>query len=217
MERFFILDKYNTWYDWRLILTAKSVTPPEPKTNLVEIDGMSGTLDLSEALTGEITYKDRIVSATFWTDNGTRADREKLLRDIRLALHGRKIKIIDPDDPGHYFLGRVNIRSEVNIIPYAEITLEATCEPWRYAINDVEREVEVNNTSIDMVFRNDGFKTVSPIIEITGSVNITYNGLTTFLTKGSYIVSHIKLYRGVNVITVSGRGSAIFRYKEADL
>ena len=70
MERYFVLDKYNTWYDWRLICTAKDVTPPEPKTYYVELDGMDGTLDLSESLTGEISYKDRTVSAAFFTNNG---------------------------------------------------------------------------------------------------------------------------------------------------
>lgn len=217
MERFFILDKFNTWYDWRLILTSKDVTPPEPKINLVELDGMSGSLDLSEALTGEVTYKDRIVSATFWTNNGSRKDREKLLRDIRISLHGRKIKIVDPDDPDHYFYGRIKIKSESNILAYAEISIEATCEPWRYAIEESTRYVEVNQDIVDVVIHNDGVKTLSPVITVTGSVDITHNGVTTSLTDGNYIISGVKLYRGVNVVKVSGEGAVTFTYREADL
>lgn len=218
MERFFILDKFNTWYNWRLILTAKDVTPPEPKTNYVNLDGMNGTLDLSESLTGEVTYGDRTVSATFWTDNGSYKDRERLLREIVAALHGKKIKIIEPDDPNHYFYGRVKIKSRKNILPYAEFTIEATCEPWRYSLYDTVRTIEVDNQVVtDVVIHNNGVKTLCPVITVTGSVNIIYDGVKTPLTAGTYKISDIRLRQGVNVIGVSGHGSAAFTYKEADL
>lgn len=218
MERYIILDKFNTWYDWRLILTSKDVTPPEPKTNYVSIDGMSGSLDLSEALTGEIHYNDRTVSATFLTDTGSRKDREKLLRDIRVALHGKKVKIIEPDDPDHYFYGRVVITAQSNNLAYAEFTIEAICDPWRYAINDSVRLINVNSQIVtDVVIHNNGVKTLSPVITVTGSVDITYNGVKTSLTAGNYKISDIKLKQGVNIIGVSGSGSVTFTYKEADL
>ena len=218
MERYFILDKFNTFYDWRLILTSKDVTPPEPKTNLVELDGMSGSLDLSESLTGDIHYKDRTVSASFWTSEGSYKDREKLLRDIIRSLHGKKIKIIEPDDPKHYFYGRVQIKSQKNILPYAEFSIECTCDPWRYAVNDTVRRVEVDSQTItDVIIHNNGVKTLLPVITVTGAVKITYNGNETNLTDGSYKISDIKLRQGVNIIGVSGTGSVSFTYKEADL
>lgn len=218
MERYFIFDKFNTWYDWDLILTSKDLTPPEPKTNLVEIDGMSGSLDLSEALTGEIHYSDRTVTATFWTDNGNRKEREKLLRDIRVALHGKKVKIIEPDDPDHYFYGRVSVTAEVNNLAYAELEIECICDPWRYAINESERRVDVNSlVATDVIIHNNGVKTLCPTITITGAVGITYKGVTTALTTGNYKISDIKLRQGVNMIGVSGAGSAIFTYQEAEL
>lgn len=218
MERYFILDKFNTWYDWRLILTGKDVTPPEPKTNYVNIDGMSGSLDLSESLTGEITYEDRTVSASFWTCEGTYKERERLLRKIISYLHGKKIKIIEPDDPDHYFYGRLKIKSKKNVLSYAEFTIEAICEPWRYAINDTKRRVEVNSAIVtEVVIHNNGVKTLRPVITVTGSVDITYNGVKTTLTDGTYQISNIRLRQGVNIIGVSGNGSVTFTYKEADL
>ena len=217
MERYFILDKFNTWYDWQLILTAKSITPPEPKTNYVQIDGMSGSLDLSESLTGEVTYQDRTITATFWTDNGTRKDRAKLLRDIRIALHGRKIKIIEPDDPEHYFYGRVKIKSEKNILPYAELSIECTCEPWRYSLNDTVREVEATETVTNVVINNNGAKTLHPVISVKGDVIINYNNNETSLSDGDYKISDIKLRHGFNIVGVSGTGTVTFTYKEADL
>lgn len=218
MERFFILGNKNTWYDWRLYLTAKNIPDAEPKTNYVAIDGMDGTLDLSESLTGEIKYNDRTISASFWTDNGSYKDRNALLRSIVSQLHGKKIKIIEPDDPDHYFYGRVKIKSKKNILPYAELTLEAICEPWRYAINESVRRVEVNSESVtDVVINNNGVKTLCPTITVTGAVNVIYNGVKTPLTSGTYKISDVKLYQGVNVISVSGNGSVTFTYTEADL
>ena len=217
MERYFILDNFNTWYDWRLILTAKNITPPEPKTNYVEIDGMSGSLDLSEVLSGEITYKDRTITATFWTDNGTRKEREKLLRDIRIALHGRKIKIIEPDDPEHYFYGRIKIKSEINKLAYAEFSIECICEPWRYSLNDTVREVVVTERVTSVIINNSGAKTLHPVISVKGEVVITYNDVNTTLSDGDYKISDLKLRHGFNMIQVSGTGSVTFTYKEADL
>ena len=218
MERFFILGNKNTWYDWRLYLTSKDIPDAEPKTNYVNIDGMDGTLDLSESLTGEIKFNDRTITASFWTDNGNYKDRNALLRSIVSYLHGKKIKIIEPDDPDHYFNGRVQIKSKKNILPYAEFTLEAVCDPWRYAINESVRRVEVSSGSVtDVVINNNGVKTLCPTITITGAVNVIQNGVKTPLIAGTYKISDIKLYQGVNVIGVSGNGSATFTYTEADL
>lgn len=217
MERYFVLDKVNTWYDWRAVLTAKDVTPPTPKTNYVDIDGMSGSLDLSEALTGEITYEDRTVTASFWIDNGTVNDRAVLLREIASMFHGRKIQVIEPDDLEHYFYGRVNIKSQKNIQAYAEITLEITCDPWRYALEETTRMIDVTGDYTDVVIRNSGVKSVCPTIAVTGAVDITYNGVKTSLTDGVYKITDIKLRQGFNIIGVSGEGTVTFTYREASL
>lgn len=216
MERYFILDKYNTFYDWDLIITDKEISPPEPKTNYVDIDGMSGSLDLSESLTGEITYKDRTISASFWTCTGSIDERKKLFAKILTALHGKKIKIIEPDDMDHYYYGRVKIKSQSHIIAYSEMDIEITCEPYRYALFDTVRYLAVDSEKT-VVIRNYGVKTVWPIITITGSITIVYDGKETTLTDGNYKIPDIKLYSGVNTITVSGSGSITFAYREADI
>lgn len=217
MERFFILDKFNTWYDWRLLLTAKDVTPPDPKTNYVTLDGMSGSLDLSESLTGEVTYNDRTVSASFWTDNGKLQERERLLRSIEASLHGKKVKIIEPDDPDHYFVGRVKVNSSTNTLPFLEFSIECVCEPWRYAVEETTRSIEVRNNTVNLVVNNNGVKTLCPVVTVIGSIKLEFDGYSTTLTRGSYKISDLKLRQGVNVISVSGSGSLSLTYREATL
>jgi phage-related protein len=215
--RFFILDKYNTWYDWRLTLTAKDVTPAEPKTSYISLDGAHGSLDLSEALTGEVAYSDRTVTASFWTSEGTFNERLRVLQEIVAALHGKKVEIVEPDDPDHFFLGRVKVKSQKWDQVHLELTLEMTCEPWRYAINETERKVEVNGNEVDVVIHNNGVKTLCPVLTVTGSVAVTHDGTTTQLTAGSYKLTSLKLTQGVSIIGVSGTGSLAVTYREAGL
>lgn len=218
MERFFIIDKFNSFFDWGAIIKSKSIDEAELKTNLVDLDGHSGSLDLTEALTGEVQYKDRKLSATFWTSDGNRAERERLLKDIRRELHGRKVKIIEPDDPAHYFYGRVTMKPPTNNLAYAEFTLEATCEPWRYAIEETAREIiSSDKTVVKAVINNGGVKTLSPIIDIEGIITLTYCGRTSTLKTGSYKISDFKIYKGINIVEVYGNGSVTFTYREADL
>lgn len=217
MERQVIFDKFNTWYDWSLVLTSKSVPDPEIKDHYVELDGMSGTLDLTETLTGEVTYKDRPVTMSFWTNKGNRTDRAKLLREIRTALHGKKVKIIDPDDLDHYFSGRIKIKSFTNNLAYLEFTIEATCDPWRYYNEESTRYVEASETPVDVVIINNGTKTLCPDIRVVGSVNITYNDASITIKTGNVKIPELKLRQGVNVIGVSGNGSVTFTYREAEI
>lgn len=215
--RYFILDNFNTWDDWRLTLTGKDVSPPQPKTNYIDLDGRHGTLDLSEALTGGVVYEDRTVKAKFWTSEGTDTSRVQLMREIIAALHGRKVEIIEPDDPDHYFLGRVQIKPDAHDQVHDEFTLEAVCEPWRYALTETKHLVKVNGGSVDTFIQNNGVKTLCPTIEVEGSVTLTHNGATVGLTSGTYKLSDIKLHYGTNIVGVSGNGSVTFIYREATL
>lgn len=216
MRRAFILDKYHTWHDWRLTLTAKDVTPAEPKTNYVELDGANGSLDLTEALTGEVAYRDRTVVASFWTSEGTHAERLQVLRKITTALHGRKVKIIEPDDPDHYFLGRVVIKAQAQSQVHMELSLEAICDPWRYSVHETERLVDVDG-EVDAVIMNHGDKTICPTLVVDGDVSLDFNGVTTKLSAGSYRITDLRLPHGANVVGLSGSGSVAFVYREASL
>lgn len=216
MERFFIFDKFNTYYDWRLILTDKSIEEPTPDTKYINIDGMSGTLDLSEALTGEVTYRDRTISATFFTDYGNYKERGKLLRSIIASLHGHKIKIVEPDDPDHYFIGRVNIKSHENTLAYAQFTIEATCDPWRYAVDESIRPVSINNDTICVIVHNNGVKSLSPDIIVNGNVKIVTDDINVELMDGEYKIPDFKLKVGANIITLSGTGDIQFKYREVE-
>lgn len=215
-RRYFIFDKWNTWHDWRCTLTEKDIAPAEPRTNYVTIDGAHGALDLSEALTGEPVYNTRTASASFMCSEGTHQERTALLRRITTELHGRRIPIIEPDDPEHFLLGRAKIKSASNSLAFLTFDVEATCDPWRYAVEETTRVVQVSGT-VDAVLNNDGDLTVCPTIVVDGTVDITYDDKVIRKTSGTYKVSDLRLRHGVNVLTITGRGTVAFHYREAVL
>lgn len=215
-RRAFYFDKWSTWHDWRCTLTAKDLTPPEPKLNLVEIDGAHGALDLTEALTGEPVYDTRTASASFMCSEGTHRERETLLRRITTTIHGRRLPIIDPDDPEHFLLGRVTIKEAINSVAYLSFKTEAICDPWRYALEETTRAVPVSG-SVAVVLTNDGDKTLCPTVTTTGTLDLTFNGKTVRKTAGVYKFTDLRLPHGSTVVGVSGRGSVTFTYREAVL
>lgn len=218
MRRFFILGKYNTWYDWRLTVTAKSVPPAEPKTNYITLDGADGSLDLSEALTGEPVYNDRTLTASFMCSEGTHTERVALVSRITAALHGRRVQIVEPDDPDHYFLGRVKLKDVEHHLAYSTFNLEATTEPWRYAANESSRVVTVaEGDAPSVVIYNSGDKSLCPTIAVDGAVQITTGGTTVELGTGIHKIIDLRLRRGPNVVAVSGAGTVTFVYREASL
>lgn len=218
MERYFIFDKVNSWYDWHCVLTDKSISDPDPKTHYIELDGANGSIDLTESLTGSVMYKDRTISASFWCDYGTRDERERMLKDIVRQFHGKKVEIIEPDDPEHFFVGRLTIKNKVNIIPYCSFTIEATCEPWRYSINPISRIIDLSSDeSVTAVIHNNGVKVLLPLIVTTDTIKLYYGDTVLTLERGIHSNTGIKLYPGVNTFPLVGNGIITFGYREAGL
>lgn len=216
--RGFEYDNIHTANDWSLVLTAKAIDPPEPKLYEVDLEGADGSLDLSESLAGEIRFKDRTVSASYCMTEGTLPERIALMTKIMIFLHGRKRKIVDPDDPEHYFIGRSVVNSVKHTQAYSTFAVTSTCEPWRYYREKIKRHCNVNSvTAHKLVFTNEGAKTTCPLLTITGIVSFVINGETVTLTAGQYRLTSLKFYSGVNEVSVYGSGAVTFEYEEADL
>ena len=50
----------HTYRDWGLLpKTRPTIAPPKVRTNYVDVPGLDGALDLSEALTGRVGYQTR--------------------------------------------------------------------------------------------------------------------------------------------------------------
>ena len=130
-------------------------------------------------------------------------------------LHGRTREIIDPDDLEHYLVGRCEVSSTANDKAMGTISVEATCEPYRYALEEVNRTISLTNTPSNYVLTNVGRKTLTPSINVTGSANLKYGNTSVTLATGRYSLPGLRLKTGSTTITLSGSGTITFSYREA--
>lgn len=124
-------NKKHSYWDWGLLLKSPpKITSPEPKTHYVDIPGAHGSMDLTEALTGKVQYKNRTIEAEFVTLAG-REDWSAIYSDILSVLHGQMVEITLDDDPTHYYKGRVTVGDPERDRKHVTIKLTAEVEPFK--------------------------------------------------------------------------------------
>lgn len=150
----------DTWNDWHLIPSARpQVSFPPVRTKYVDIPGMDGQLDLTEALTGGPLYGNRTGSWSFvivnpyLTVTGVtgvseirwKADQDvtpnyhptfdydyhSLCSEIAAFLHGRSFKVILEDEPGYYYEGRLQLENPGTGKDYSQLSISYNLEPYK--------------------------------------------------------------------------------------
>lgn len=142
----YIGDK-NTWDDYSLVPTEKIYFPvPSQKTQIVSIEGASGSLDFSTLLTGYPIYENRRGSISFYMldaiDTKLYANTQHafpanytfydIFAKIRGDLDGKTARIWLEDDPDWYYEGRINV-SDKMASPRPEIVLKYDIGPYKKA------------------------------------------------------------------------------------
>lgn len=214
----------NTWDDWRLIPTSRPLfNPPSVKTNLIEIPGGDGVLDLTTALAGRPLYKNRTGSIEFYVDNEYR-DWTVLYSEIMIYLHGQKMRAVLEDDPSYYYEGRFAVNAwksnkerssitiDYDVNPYKKDVL-GTDEEWIWDTFNFEtgiiryyKDLPVNGSlSITVVV---DMMPVSPMITTsTTGMTVTFVGEVHSLSKGINHIPALVLPQGQNVLTFTGVGA----------
>lgn len=123
----------HSYWDWNLLLKGfPVVSPPEPKTKIVEVPGTDAVIDLSEVLTGKVHYKQRKIKCHF-TLYCQRDKWEEVYTNILNHLHGKTIEIILDDDNEYAYTGRAKIESWVPEAHTADVVITADVEPYKTA------------------------------------------------------------------------------------
>lgn len=126
-----IFNDKHTYRDWGLYLKSRpSVTPPVPKTKLIQVPGSDKIIDLTESLTGQVHYEPRTIRFEFVTG----APREMLAglhSEILNYMHGKTVKIVFDDDTNWYYTGRVTVGDIEAEKKTATLTMTATVEPYK--------------------------------------------------------------------------------------
>lgn len=130
-----ILGEKNTWDDWHLIPNTRPlVNPPSLNEKYVDIPGMNGQYDLTEALLGYPTYGSRtgswefIVANDYW-------DWATAYSTIMHYLHGKRLRCILEDDRDHYYMGRFKVNQWKSDKNWSNITIDYTIEPFKHSLS----------------------------------------------------------------------------------
>lgn len=213
----------NTWDDWHLVPTSRPlVNPPEVNTSYVTIPGASGSLDLTEALTGYPTYTNRTGSWEFIVMNGY-GEWYSRYSEIMAYLHGKKLRAILDDDPNYYYEGRFSVASWTSPKDWSRITINYNVGPYKIEVHGTDENWlwDPFNFESDMI-RNYGSITVSgtttftvnndampvrPVINASAAMTIVFNGNTYSLAAGDNTIREILFREGENVLTFNGNGT----------
>lgn len=126
----------NTWDIWHMAPKSRPfVSPPQVKTEYVDVPGADGALDYTEVLTGKPRYANRTGQWDFIVDNGYR-NWSDLYSDILMKLHGKYFdNIVLEDDPYYKWKGRLSVTGQFGNKDYSAITIQYNLNPYKRPIN----------------------------------------------------------------------------------
>lgn len=222
----------HTWKNWRIVPTSRPVfQPPAVKTIIVDIPGSDGILDMTESLTGEVHYNNRIGSLEFQVENKDRWN--DVYSDIMDFIHGQQLKAVLDDDPDYYYTGRFSVnewnsdpyRSKIvidyNLYPF-KMDMYGSLEDWLWDPFDFETGVvrDYKDQRVDgtLTFVIEGSrKSVVPtfIVESDDGNGLTveFEGETYDLPDGSTRVVNIVIKEGTNTLVFTGYGTVSIDYR----
>lgn len=208
--------KWHTADDWGLVMTSKVIGRPPIKDKYIELKDRDGDLDFTDALTGIPAYGTRTLSFDFeYLDDPKRWT--EIFADICNALHGRRLKIFEPDDSAYYYLGRVSVgEPSGGLVKSFPITVKA--DTWKIKVKEssfVTSNIETLHGKT-LVIQNNGRKTVSPIVITTADASFTVDNVTYAVeAAGTYQFPRLRFAPGRNLVSiVSGSGELRFRFQE---
>ena len=192
----------HSYIDFGVILTEQNIGLPSPKTYTVNIEGMDGTLDLSECF-GEMKYENRTLKFTFESIDKITDWQTKMIK-ISSFLHGQKMKITTWSDPDFYYVGRCRIDEFNSNSKLGKIVISCDCEPFKY---------KQNITTFNLV---EGLNTVdnsrmTVYADLINEAEITINSKT--YNAGTHLRT-IKLTSGTNNLNSSGSATLTFQEGE---
>ena len=123
----------HSYRAWGLMLKSRPIiTPPVPKTKLIQVPGTSKVIDLTETLTGSVEYETRSIRCEFCVLGG-RPKWAAVYSDVLNEIHGQRLKIVMDDDPNYYYIGRVAVDECASEQASATIVITAEVEPYKHA------------------------------------------------------------------------------------
>lgn len=208
-----IFGNKHSFNDFGLILTDKSIGFPSVKTETVDIIGRDGSLDLTD-LMGRVRYGNRPLSFTFKMF-GNSSEFLNILSDVTNYLHGQKMKIIDDDDPTHYYFGRCSVNSFKTSKITMTLVIDCDCEPFKLDKSETTTTKTITESGTMNVTNSKMIAT--PTINVSANMTMTFNNKDYPLVSGDNIIHEVQLQEGSNSMKFTGNGKIIVKFRKGTL
>lgn len=228
----FKIDEKHSYNDFGLRIMDRELNPPN-KTKIKEpIPFMNGTYDFSN-LNGEQVYEERIIKYTL--DLKCKNKLEFISKKMLITqwlMEGDKRPLYDDLIPGYYFLAECENGPVFAENPNgSEITVTFVANPFKIGIDLEGSDIwDTFNFLID-AYQPTGYdiigtktlniinvgRIVSPTINVTSIMSITFNSKTYNLLVGDNKFYDFKLLNGDNNIVVNGTGKISFIFRKVSL
>lgn len=196
-----IVDGVDLTTEFQMVLIDGFIlNPPEPKFYRIDIPGGNGTIDLTEALGGDVSFNNREQQFTFKLIYPSQFERIKTA--VSNFLHGRCFNYQLTWDPGYtYRHGRFQVVSYSHIGlakgKLGEIVIKVTADPYKYKPDKV---IYVNGIGGEKVICPSGRKPVRPVIQTARPTVIYWKGHVINVGAGTFRLNDVLFTEGINEI-----------------
>ena len=195
----------HTWRDWGLKWLGCELPMPEPRTISVEVPGLDGVLDYTQALTDEACLANREIVLTFDRMDADLASWQRVYSQIAAACHGKKLRIILDTDPDYYYYGRVSLSASKESERVSQVVFTVDADPYKELSVSGSRTV----TCIGVQ------RPVIPVFYCSAAMSVSFGGQSYQIypkIDGSRI-PEIVLQPGENTLTFTGDGTVTIDYR----
>lgn len=222
----------HSYRDWGLKLKQIAIGLPDAKTEYVDVPGMNGSLDLTEAQNGGVKYGMRTLEFTFGVRNCSYQKWSSLISQIAMDIQGIEKRIILDIDSGYYYTGRCAINTEKTNDVTAEIVITCNCEPYKLSVESSEEPWKwdtfsfingvIRNTKDIVISAASSWQTVILVgwkyndtlkIVSNAAMKVKYRNGTYSISAGENIMYDIVLYEGENELQFQGTGKITLIYR----
>ena len=219
------IDDKDIFEDFSLVpVTRPVVNEPETITKYVDVYGVDGPLDLSEALTGQMMYKNRKGTWEFHIKNYSDS-WDNIIHRLANYIHGRRVVVRLEDDAWYYYMGRLeldkfssapDVKINYNLEPYKYEP--STFQDWLWDPFNFENGIirEYKNLTVDnsLVLTVPGSsRPCIPIITCSTAMTVTYQNHAYSLNAGDNRVTGILIGSDEETLTFSGSGTVSVDYR----
>lgn len=198
----------NTLTQWGLILCADlNIGMPPLKSNLVDIPGRNGTVNMSYAVSGFPVYGNREITFTLFA-----AVDDATLNTIRAELaelcHGQEANLILPTDSTHYYHGLFNI-GEISGYNSGRIPVSVVAEPYAYKNSPTTISKTIpSGGSVTIDIANEQMP-ANATINASGTITLTHSGTSYTIASGERALPFVIPSGGTTATATGTQGTTI--------